>query len=236
MATLGNLACGLIGIERIMAGDPVTAIILMGIAAILDFADGFLARLLHSDSELGKQLDSLADLVTFTVLPGIVLFYYTMQFEYCMPNGFCSSRYAWLVVPLAGAWRLATFNIDTRQTTGFIGVPTPITGLAFGSLILAFEMPEDASFSLLHSIYSNFYFLTISPVIAAWLMVSDLPMLSLKFKKSDPLLMWKASLPVLSILIILLFKQYAGPLIFVVYVLLSIIANFAVQNNKDTNG
>lgn len=228
LMTLGNLACGAIGIERVMAGDLTTAFVLMLVAAVLDFFDGFTARLLGADGEMGKQLDSLADMVTFTVLPGIILYHYTMKFEYCMPNGFCTSRYAWLALPLGGAWRLARFNIDTRQKTGFVGVPTPITGLAFGSLILAFEW---APASWWTGIYGNFYFLTMAPVVAAYLMVSDLPMLAMKFAKNDPLLRWKlALLPVFAAAAF--FAGFgAGPVMLAVYVFISIIANFVTKSS-----
>jgi CDP-diacylglycerol--serine O-phosphatidyltransferase len=229
LLTLGNLACGAIGIERLFANDLYTVVILMGIAAVLDFADGFTARLLKADGEMGKQLDSLADLVTFTLLPGLVMFHYTLKLGYCMPNGFCTSRYAWLALPLAGAWRLAKFNIDTRQTTGFIGVPTPITGLAFGTLILGFESGVQNEFS---NLFHHPYFFSFAPIVAAYLMVSDYPMLSFKFKPNDPLRLWKWSLPVLAILFVLLFKAFAGIPFLAVYVLLSIIANFVTKSSN----
>ncbi len=228
MLTLGNLSCGAIGIERLMAGDMNSIMVCMVLAAILDFADGFVARLLGADGELGKQLDSLADLITFALLPGLVMLHYTLEKGYCMPNGFCTSRYAWLALPLAGAWRLANFNIDTRQKTGFLGVPTPITGLAFGSLILAFENTDDSAFK---AIFEHPYFFSFAPVIAAFLMVSEWPMLSLKFKKGDPLLLWKIAVPLLGVICVPIFGVYAGIPFLLIYVLWSIIANFVTQSN-----
>jgi CDP-diacylglycerol--serine O-phosphatidyltransferase len=227
MLTLGNLACGAIGIERMMAGDMQSILICMGLAAVLDFADGFTARLLGADGELGKQLDSLADLITFALLPGLVMLHYTLEKGYCMPDGFCTSRYAWLALPLAGAWRLANFNIDTRQKTGFLGVPTPITGITFGSLILAFENMEESVFK---PIFEHPYFFSFAPVLAAFLMVSDWPMLSLKFKKGDPLLIWKIAVPLLGLACIPVFGVYAGIPFLCIYVLWSIIANFVTQS------
>jgi CDP-diacylglycerol--serine O-phosphatidyltransferase len=226
LLTLGNLACGAIGIERMMAGDMHSILICMGIAAVLDFADGFTARLLGADGELGKQLDSLADLITFALLPGLVMLHYTVEKGYCMPDGFCSSRYAWLALPLAGAWRLANFNIDTRQKTGFIGVPTPITGIAFGSLILAFESSSD---NVLKTFFEHPYFFSFAPILAAYFMISELPMLSLKFKKGDPLLFWKAAVPLLGLAAIPTFGVYAGIPFLLIYILWSIIANFVNQ-------
>ena len=224
--TLGNLACGGIGIERLMAGDMYTVFVCMLVAAVLDFGDGFTARLLKADGEMGKQLDSLADLVTFALLPGLIMLHYTLDKSYCMPNGFCTTRYAWLALPLAGAWRLANFNIDTRQKTGFLGVPTPITGIAFGSLILGFENQGD---HILLGIFNHPYFFSFAPILAAYLMVSGWPMLSLKFKKGDPLLFWKLSLPILGGICIMLFGVFSGIPFLLVYVLCSIIANFVTQ-------
>lgn len=229
LLTLGNLACGAIGIERLMAGDMNSILICMVLAAMLDFADGFLARLLGADGELGKQLDSLADLITFTLLPGLVMLHYTLEKELCMPNGFCTTRYAWLALPLAGAWRLAKFNIDTRQKTGFLGVPTPITGLAFGSLILAFESNAESVFK---PIFNHPYFFSLAPIAAAYLMVSELPMLSLKFKKGDTLLYWKITLPLLGMVCIPVFGVYSGIPFLLIYVLCSIIANFVTQSKN----
>jgi len=229
LLTLGNLACGAVGIERLMAGDMNSILICLGLAAILDFADGFIARLLGADGELGKQLDSLADLITFALLPGLVMLHYTLEKGYCMPNGFCTTRYAWLALPLAGAWRLANFNIDTRQKTSFLGVPTPIIGIAFGSLILAFENTTD---NALKPFFEHPYFFSFAPIIAAYLMVSDLPMLSLKFKKGDPLLYWKAAVPLLGLACIPVFSVYAGIPFLLVYVLWSIITNFVTQTKN----
>jgi CDP-diacylglycerol--serine O-phosphatidyltransferase len=228
MLTLGNLSCGAIGIERLMAGDMNSILICMALAALLDFADGFVARLLGADGELGKQLDSLADLITFALLPGLVMLHYTLEKGYCMPDGFCTSRYAWLALPLAGAWRLANFNIDTRQKTGFLGVPTPITGLAFGSLILAFENTNDSVFK---AVFEHPYFFSFAPIIAAYLMVSEWPMLSLKFKKGDPLLLWKIAVPLLGLVCVPIFGVYSGIPFLLIYVLWSIIANFVTQSN-----
>ncbi|MBM3400195.1 MAG: hypothetical protein FJY15_06475 [Bacteroidetes bacterium] len=226
LLTLGNLACGAICIERMMADDMKSILVFMGIAAVLDFADGFVARLLGANGGLGKQLDSLADLITFALLPGLIMLHYTLEKGYCTPDGFCSSRYAWLALPLAGAWRLANFNIDTRQKTDFLGVPTPITGLAFGSLIFAFENTTDSIFKVL---FEHPYFFSFAPIIAACLMISEWPMLSLKFKKGDPLLYWKASIPLLGLACVPVFGVYAGIPFLLIYVLWSIIANFVTQ-------
>jgi CDP-diacylglycerol--serine O-phosphatidyltransferase len=229
-----NLLCGAIGIERVLNGDIITAFVLVIIAAVLDFFDGFAARMLGVNGDFGKQLDSLADLVTFGVLPGIIFYHYLMLHGYCTAEGFCTSRYAWLALPAGAAWRLALFNIDTRQTTGFIGVPTPITGIAFASLALSQEYLTFLGPGMLHQWYQNFYFLTLAPVLAAWLMVSELPMLALKFKKGDVLNRWKIALLVVCALVFAIFQRDSGIPILLAYVFMSLLANFAA--NKQPNG
>lgn len=229
LITLGNLLCGSIGIERLIQNDMITVFILIIVAAILDFFDGFTARLLNVGGEMGKQLDSLADLVTFGVLPGLIVYHYSMQLGFCNPDGFCTSRYAWLAIPAASAWRLARFNIENTGSTEFKGVPTPITGITFAALILVFEKTEWFHPAWLTEVYSNFYFLTMSPIIAAFFMVSDYRMISLKFKKADPLNPWKIGYLILCVLLFAVFMQESGPLIYVFYVLTSLLANFVTR-------
>ncbi|MBL7812774.1 MAG: CDP-alcohol phosphatidyltransferase family protein [Bacteroidetes bacterium] len=227
LMTMGNLACGLIGIERVFAGEVNHALVVMLIAAALDFFDGFTARLLGVDGEMGKQLDSLADLVTFGVLPGIIFYQIAIQHDFCLPNGFCTSRYAWLFIPLGAAWRLARFNIDTRQSTGFLGTPTPITGTALAFTWLAVQSQTGAGYSwIAEHIYLSRYFVLWAPLAAFYLMVSDLPMLAFKFKKGDVLLPWKIALIIALVAVAAIFQEAAGPLVLLVYVLLSLIANF----------
>lgn len=232
LITLGNLLCGAIGIERVIAGDMFTAFLLILIAAFLDFFDGLSARLMGVDGEFGKQLDSLADLVSFGILPGLIVYHYMMLYGYCYPNGFCTSRYSWLALPAGAAWRLARFNISKDQIEGFKGVPVPIVGISFGSLVLALDSTA-ADFGSLGQIYSNFYFLATAPVIAAWLMVSDLPMLALKFKKGDEKLVWKLTLVAVCAVVIALFQKESGMLILLAYVFTSLLANFAFLKTKD---
>lgn len=227
LLTMGNLACGLIGLERVLAGEPKHAIIAMLIAAVLDFFDGFTARLLKVSGEMGKQLDSLADLVTFGVLPGIIWYDLIMQTGYCTPTGFCTSRYAWVFIPLGAAWRLAKFNIDTRRITGFYGTPTPITGIVMASVWLAAAPQAGHQASWLESLYQARYFVLLAPLAAFYLMTSDLPMLALKFHKSDRQLMYKIALVAISVLLVILFQAAAGPVVLIFYVLISLLANFA---------
>ena len=120
--TLGNLSCGVIAIILISDSQFERAAWFMLLATVLDFFDGFLARLFKVSGEMGKQLDSLADLVTFGIAPAIMLYVFGIH------NHLGPEKFAFILLAVFSAYRLARFNIDTRQSTSFIGVPTPITG------------------------------------------------------------------------------------------------------------
>lgn len=229
--TLGNLLCGVIALERTAAGKPEQAAWFILLAAFLDFFDGFAARALKVDGEMGKQLDSLADLVTFGVAPGFLWYHFIMEYGYCMPNGWCSNRYAWVVLPLGAAYRLAKFNIDKRQTTGFLGVPTPITGMAFAGVALSIYYEGAWS-----EIWTNFYVMMFAPFAAALLMVSEIPMIALKFKnyqlKNN---LEKYLLILTAIVLLVLFTADTLPLLYLAYLIISIIANF-VKKSAPKNG
>ncbi|MFZ5552461.1 MAG: CDP-alcohol phosphatidyltransferase family protein [Bacteroidota bacterium] len=125
--------------------DLVMAAYLVGIAAVLDFFDGFLARLLKVSGDLGKQLDSLADVVSFGVVPGVVMFQYLkftayQDLEYPVNETDYEVWYFYIsfLIPLFSAFRLAKFNIDERQSSGFLGLPTPANAIFFCSIPLIF--------------------------------------------------------------------------------------------------
>lgn len=122
LLTLGNVICGCLGILSLFNGDYIMVFWLMFIAGWLDLGDGLVARLLNVKSELGKELDSLADMLTFGALPSFIFYFLIKEnlgdnWEYLPYFGF--------IIAAASAFRLAKFNIDTRQTENFIGVPTP---------------------------------------------------------------------------------------------------------------
>jgi len=153
--TCGNLLCGCLGIIRVFEGDLLLSCYLVGLALIFDFLDGFAARLLKVSSPVGKDLDSLADLVTFGVLPGILMYkLIDLSYVYSFTKSLSANehftlggmempyssnnllKYVGLVIPVFSAIRLARFNNDTRQSESFIGLPTPanaiiITGFCF---------------------------------------------------------------------------------------------------------
>ena len=113
----------------------------IGIAAVVDFLDGFVARLLKAGSEMGKQLDSLADVVSFGVAPAMIVYQF-LRLSFAQQADGLEISMAWLlpafIIPCAGAYRLARFNIDTETSTGFKGVPIPAVGLLIASLPLIY--------------------------------------------------------------------------------------------------
>jgi len=230
--TLGNLYCGVLGIVMVMEGRFVDAFLLMCLGAILDFFDGWAARLLKADSDLGLQLDSLADVVTFGVLPGLIWRSLMLSQGYCSTE-FCINNYVWLFIPLGAAYRLAKFNVDTRQLTGFIGVPTPITGLALGSWsMIAYHGAIDSSAwgSMINpvvdirSVFTNFYVWLYMPLFAAYMMNSQWSMLAMKFKPGDPLKNWKVVLVICG-LPCLLFGSAMVAIFYFLYLVISLLSN-----------
>ena len=193
------------------------------IAAVIDFLDGFVARLFNATSEIGKQLDSLADLVTFGVAPGMILYQFLRMAYIQEPNGLDTS--IWLlapaiIFPCAGAYRLARFNIDTSQSYGFKGVPIPAAGLVVASLPLIVWY----NYFNLNEVLLNKWFLYLLIVFLSYLMISRMPLMALKFndftiKNNLP----KIILIVLSVILVAVFKWLAVPLIFICYVLISLL-------------
>lgn len=217
--TLSNLLCGCLGIMAVLVdGDLKRGGILIAIALILDFFDGFAARLFNEASELGKQLDSLADVVSFGVLPGFILF------KLMGDSGFFPEyvEYSAFAIPLFSALRLAKFNIDTRQAYGFIGLPTPANAVAIG--IFPFLMEES---TLISGLISNSWFLVIYIGLFSYLLISELPLPALKFKSYG----WAENKFAylflgLSILLLLFLKMMAVPLIIYGYIAYAVIINF----------
>lgn len=173
------MACGLMAIYAIFTNDFKMVAWLVGFALIFDFLDGFVARLLKVHSEMGKQLDSLADMVTFGVVPGFMvfkLFKLSMQAGEPIPEFL---PFIAFLIPLFSALRLAKFNIDTRQSDHFIGLPTPANTILIISLAMwaIYGEAENTTGLLLHP-----FFLGSLTVVTSLLLVAEIPLLSLKFK------------------------------------------------------
>ncbi len=205
--------------------DFSTSFWLMMAAAVFDFFDGFAARMLKVSSGLGKQLDSLADMVTFGVVPGMLVFFMLKD----ITDSASYLPYIAFMIPVFSALRLAKFNIDERQNQGFLGLPTPANALFFASLSVFNEADGALQFHFLN----NAFVLTAIVVAFCFLMVSELPLMALKFKGFG----WQGNqikyifLLACALLISAFFIQ-AMPFIILLYLAISIAQN--IQSNKKT--
>jgi len=230
--TLLNLFLGSVAVVLAIKGLPHYSAIIIGICSLLDFADGMLARLLKAHSALGQQLDSLADLVSFGMAPSAIIYHYMHQaaqtinptaLQIVLPFS------AFLLATFAGL-RLAIFNIDTRQTNSFIGLPTPANAAFFASLsfVPAFATRQGFIFSLVENITSSLPAMLIMIIVFSWLMISPIHMFSLKIKnfrwKENEIRYIFAGLVLLSILI---FGLQAVALIVIFYIILSLVSTAA---------
>jgi CDP-diacylglycerol---serine O-phosphatidyltransferase len=220
-----NLFTGCVAIYIAFQGNLVFAAYLVGLAAVFDFLDGMVARLLHAYSEIGKQLDSLADMVSFGVLPGIIMFQLMRKSAMADPNTSLLQAEVFpflaFIIIIFSALRLAKFNIDTRQTTLFIGLPTPANTLFIASLPLILATDQ---FNL-SQYFMNQYVLLGLTLFLSYLLVAEIPLFALKFKN----LAWKDNATrfiflLIAIPLLFLLKFAAIPMIIVLYVLLSFFA------------
>lgn len=171
-----NLLCGVLGVIFTFDGRFDLAFYMMLAAAVCDFCDGLSARLLNAYSPLGKELDSLADMVSFGVLPALMT--YKLMIGILGGHPLC---YAPLLIAVFSALRLAKFNIDERQSDNFIGLATPACAMICGSF--AYYITNDPS-SVLYSLAENLFFIPVASLILCLLLVSEVPMFSMKFKKN----------------------------------------------------
>ena len=171
-----NLLCGALGVIFTFQGALDIAFYLMLAAALCDFLDGFAARLLNAYSPVGKELDSLADLISFGLLPSLMLHRRLVEGGV---TGFCS--YIPLVICVFSALRLAKFNVDDRQSENFLGLPTPACAMWCGSLIYAADHGVMSMAGLLH----DTMLIPIASIVLALLLVSEIPMFSFKIKKGS---------------------------------------------------
>ena len=176
--TCCNLISGCIAIAYAFSGKIEISFTWIIIGAVFDFFDGMSARLLKVSSPIGKELDSLADIVTFGVAPSTILFSKLGIMSY--PSLLESLRgilpFIAYIMAAFSALRLAKFNLDERQTLGFIGLPTPANALFWGSLLIGLGKRIDSSPLMC-------IFIIVGILISSWLMVSEIPMFALKFKE-----------------------------------------------------
>jgi CDP-diacylglycerol---serine O-phosphatidyltransferase len=256
--TLLNLLCGCLAVVCAFNNDLIWAAYLVGIAAVLDFFDGFVARALKQFSPIGKELDSLADMVSFGLVPGIIMFHLlskAIELNLSHEMFYGTNRFnlfnyplafAAFLIPLFSALRLAKFNVDTRQSDSFIGVPTPANSILICSLPLIihqvaphikataeFPRPFD------HSAFAQFIYDAITnpwvligiTVIMSFLLIAEIPLFALKVKG----LGWKGneirySFIGIAIVLMALLQYIALPLIIILYVLISLF----VKPKKET--
>ncbi|GAB2835234.1 CDP-alcohol phosphatidyltransferase family protein [Ferruginibacter profundus] len=194
-------------------------------AAIVDFLDGFVARLLGAASEMGKQLDSLSDVVSFGVAPSVIL-YQLLRISFIKEENGLETSIVWLLpaflVACAGAYRLARFNIDSSQSYGFKGVPIPAAGLLIASFPLILHYGN--SIIDVSEWLTNKWVLYVVIVLVSGLMVSTLPLMALKFKDFT----FKNNIPKVVLLVIalaaaLLLHWLAVPVVFIAYIILSLL-------------
>ena len=230
-----NILCGCVAILFAVSGDLITAAIFVFLGIFFDFFDGLAARLLKAQSEIGLQLDSLADVITSGVVPGIVMFqllnesisgvgitafsestssipWYGMKFSFIPIIG--------LLITVASAYRLAKFNVDSRQTSGFIGLPTPANALLILSLPLILQFQYS---TMAESIILNKWFLIGITLLSCILLNAEIPLFALKFKTWD----FKSNairyvFLILCVVLLILLKFLAIPFIMLLYILLSL--------------
>ncbi|GAC1423477.1 MAG: CDP-diacylglycerol--serine O-phosphatidyltransferase [Flavisolibacter sp.] len=206
-------------------------------AAVIDFLDGFLARLFKASSPLGKQLDSLCDVVSFGVAPGIIL-YQLLRMSYAQQVNGLDVSFFWLLPSFiftgAVAWRLAKFNITSGPGQAFSGVPSPAGGLLIASFPLILNMHEPL-FSIQFFLINHFILYLIILVVSM-LMVSNLPMMALKFKGSS----FKENSSTYALVLVavvcgVIFKWLAVPMVFFIYIVWSLLAKTHLINSTQDN-
>ncbi|GGM80885.1 CDP-diacylglycerol--serine O-phosphatidyltransferase [Dyadobacter beijingensis] len=218
--TCGNLLCGCIGVVEAFHNNLLLSCLLIGVALIFDFLDGFLARLLKVTSPIGRDLDSLADMVTFGLLPAIIVYQLLMQ---SIPDLFgIWKAYPAFIIAIFSAIRLAKFNNDPRQSDSFIGVPTPANAMLMASLPWIVHIEG----GIWKDIIVNTNNLLILSAVMSYALVMELPLIALKFKSFG----WKGNearfvFLGISILLLVTLKILAIPAILIIYVLLSLADN-----------
>ncbi|HQV00826.1 MAG: CDP-alcohol phosphatidyltransferase family protein [Bacteroidia bacterium] len=248
--TCCNLLCGCLGIIFLFEGSLLWAAYCLPIAAVFDFFDGFVARFFKVNSAIGKDLDSLADTVTFGVLPALMLYHY---FKIGMAvHGVIQPAwlpYIALLLAVFSALRLAKFNNDSRQTTSFIGVPTPAISLFIGSWPLFMQNPAmqnlngtnawqylqqmDVAQPAWQNMLLHPWFLLPLTLLMCFLLVCELPLFALKFKsftwaENKQRYMFLTG----SAILLLIFKFAAIPIIITVYVLLSLVMHATAKQKS----
>ena len=222
--TLLNLFCGCIALVFAFNEQFEMAFYFVCLGIFLDFFDGFFARLFNVSSPLGLQLDSLADMVTSGVVPGLVLFQMMVDHSNAAAQSYMQLfPYLGFIVALGSCYRLANFNIDTRQTDSFIGLPTPANALFILSLPLVLKYTDSL---IIVELLTNQWFLLGIALLSAYMLNAEIPLFSLKIKKFN----FKENtlqivFLIVSLLLVIFLQYLAIPLVIIFYVLLSVVNN-----------
>lgn len=237
--TMSNLFSGMVAVVMAATDHLIAAALFVFLGIFFDFFDGFFARKYKIEGDLGKQLDSLADMVTSGVVPGIVMFQlmlyaakgqwfmelscevgewqdYSDTYYYFLP-------FSGLFITLAAGFRLARFNLDERQSSTFIGLPTPAFSIFVMSLPLVLFYAENSFFI---GLLGNIYVLMVITLSGCYLMNAEIPLFSLKFKNYA----WSGNevkyvFLIISVALLIYLRTVALPMIIILYVLLSIVEN-----------
>lgn len=226
--TLANLFAGCVALTITLKGDPETGAFLIIVCSILDFLDGAAAKMLNAHSETGKQLDSLADLISFGLAPSAIVFHYMDNSLNLINHG--SSHFVWsyaaFFIAVFAALRLARFNIETEQKTYFTGLPTPASALLIASIpvTLALAKPGSAIVISLEMLSMQLWFNLGIVVILSALMISPFKMFSLKIKNFT----WQDNqiryvFFAACVILLITFGLAAIPLFMIFYILLSLL-------------
>lgn len=234
--TCMNLVCGCLAIHSLYSGALVQATWLVLIAAAFDFSDGFAARLLHVKSEIGKQLDSLADVISFGLVPGVAMFLLLqngiVKWQMDLPK---YTPFLAFMIPVFSAIRLAKFNIDEKQTVSFRGLPTPANGILIMSLL---PLVSKRYLSPLFPFNDYLFFFIHHPAVLitgifvlSFLLVSNIPLFAMKFTGFG----WKGNqvryiFIIIAVVLIALFYFVAVPFVILLYIVLSL---FQYRTLKD---
>lgn len=269
-----NLVCGLISITFCFAGQLDLAAYCIFLGALFDFADGFVARSLKLESKMGKELDSLSDLITFGAAPGFLMFFmiligieqpfllenfdkraanihyenyyvfnqfihWVQAFFYDLPNNFNASikylPFAAFSIPFLSLFRLAHFNVDTKQSKNFIGVPTPLNAIIICFFPLYFQenmMNWNTQVELIHILF-DCYALAIICVLLSIALIAPIPLMSMKLEGGNKIEnKLKIALIVISVITIIVFKVLAIPIIITLYIIISSYHYFKTSKNE----
>lgn len=220
--TCCNLISGCIAVSFAFMGRYETAFLFIVIGAVFDFFDGMSARLLGVSSPIGKELDSLADCITFGLAPSAIIYTFldTQHYPAALDHLSCYIPYIAFIMAAFSALRLAKFNLDERQTTSFIGMPTPANALFWASLIVGSESALSSSPYTIVGVIALV-------LVCSWLLVAEIPMFALKFKTWG----WRGNevkyiFIIGCIPLLLVFRMSGFAAVIAWYVLLSAIKNY----------